>query len=129
MFNEVLQGKCPCCCKKYTPIGAPVAFQEKRPGKRVTIIYALCPKCKTTYDTGDSETKDNLAERCFVNVKPSANSGRVWTITSSLSYQVHFGDFYSAWVNGIDIPRWLFEAFDRGNIDKALFLPGGMVSC
>ena len=93
------------------------------------MIYALCPKCKSTYDAGDSKSKAYLADLCFINVKPSRDSVKIWTITNSLSYQLHFGDFYSAWADGLDMPRWLFEAFDKGIIDRAVFFPGGAVSC
>ena len=129
MYTEILQGKCPACSNIYTPVATSSAFLEHLPGHKLLVVYALCPKCKTAHASGSSKTRTRIQNACFCNVKLSSESLKAWTITSSVAYEAHGGDFYSAWFYGISIPKPLLEAMDRGFINDVVFFPGSPVSC
>lgn len=129
MYNKILQGKCPACTNPYTPAASSPAFLEQLPGHRLLVVYALCPKCKAAHASGSTKKRTKIQNTCFCNVKLSGESPQVWTITNSLAYEAHGGDFYSAWVYGVSIPKALVKAIDQGFIQEAVFLPGGAVSC
>lgn len=129
MYSEILQGKCPACTNPYTPRATSIAFVEQLPGHRILVVYALCHDCKAAYESGSTETCTSIRNTCFCNVKLSGESPGGWKITNSLAYEAHGGDFYSAWVYGVSIPKIIFKAIDQGLIKEGIFFPGGYASC
>lgn len=123
MLADTITGKCPACNYLFDACTASPAFAE---GHRVLLIYALCPICKGHHDSCTGEERSELAKECFRNFKLSENN-TAYTVTSSLALDVNGGKFIQAWINGVDIPKPLFDAIEAGIVDAYAILPGSEV--
>lgn len=114
-------GQCPHCKCTFDAKKATLAFPVNIRGKQISFAFALCPDCYQVFILADKKLKSEIVKTSFANV--AKNQHADWTVTSSLALEAHFGDFFNAWWQGIDIPRSVFDAINNGLVDGIAFFP------
>ena len=119
MNNSInTNGACPHCKCTFDAKEAFLSFPGKKIGKRISLIFALCPECHDAFNQGNENRKISIRKTSYTNVDKNQHSD--WTVTSSLALNYHFGDFFNAWWQGIDIPRPIFNAINDGLVEEVL---------
>ena len=114
-------GQCPHCKCTFDAKQAMLAFPGNITGKQISFAFALCPDCYDAFKHGNTNQQTDIIKTSFANV--AKNQHADWTVTSSLALEAHFGDFFNAWWQGIDIPRSVFDAINNGLVDGIAFFP------
>lgn len=111
-------GQCPHCKCTFDARKAALAFPGNITGKRLSLAFALCPKCFNLFEQGNKTNQASIIKKSFDNALNNKNYD--WTVTSSLSLDAHLGDFFNAWWLGIDLPKIVFHAIDDGLVDEII---------
>lgn len=114
-------GKCPHCESNFDAHQAIVAFPVINRGKKVSLVFALCPDCFSKFEKADIQQKIEIAKTSGINVFDGISDE--WTVTSSLAFDAHMGDFFNAWWNGFDLARPLFDEINDGSLQDFAFSP------
>jgi hypothetical protein len=120
-LNTKLNGICPSCKKAFNPQKATIAFPGVIPGKKISLIFALCPSCYQSFKMGSNTVQIDIVKRSFINLVKTPPADL--TVTTSLVLDAYSGDFFDAWVYGLDLPQFVFEAINDGLVDAIALLP------
>lgn len=112
-------GKCPHCQSNFDAHQAVVAFPFINRGKKVSLVFALCPDCFSKFEKADIHQKIAIAKNSGINVIECTSDE--WTVTSSLAFDAHMGDFFNAWLNGVDLAKPLFDEINDGSLQEFAF--------
>lgn len=114
-------GQCPHCGYTFDAIKATMAFPGKITGKKISLVFALCPECYDAFSMGAEIQQTEIIKSSFTNVLKNQHTD--WTVTSSLALDANFGDFFNAWWYGIDLTRPIFDAINNGLVEEVAFSP------
>lgn len=117
-------GLCANCCVIFDVQKAVASFPGLIRGKKIHLIFGLCPKCHFTFQEVDHKQKSTIVQTSFYNVINNQSAG--WVLVNSLTLFIHCGNFFSAWWLGIDVPRTIYEGIDAGLIDEFVIFPSSL---
>ena len=114
-------GQCPHCILMFDAKKATLAFPYNITGKKISLVFALCPDCYAAFKRGNKTQQISIIQTSCCNILKNQNTN--WTVTNSLVLDVYWGDFFKGWCYGLDIPKTMFDAIDDGLVDEIAFFP------
>lgn len=114
-------GRCPQCQSNFDAYQAIVAFPVINRGKKVSLVFALCPDCFRKFEKSDIQKKIEIVKTSGINVVDSLSDE--WTVTSSLAFDAHMGNFFNAWWVGVSLAKPLFDQINDGSLQDFAFSP------
>lgn len=113
--------KCPNCESHFDVCDAVAAFPGVMKGKKISLVFALCPDCYGQLVKADDIKKNVMVRKSYLNVVNDQDED--WTVTTSIALDAHWGDFYHAWLYGTTLPKAIFDAINDGFVEEYTFLP------
>ena len=114
-------GKCPHCQSNFDAHHAILAFPVINRGKKVSLVFALCPDCFSKFEKADIQQKIEIAKTSGINVIDGISDE--WTVTSSLAFDAHLGNFFNAWWDGVGLTKPIFDEINDGSLQDFAFSP------